>query len=147
MFALQVTFIEFKLKSSDLVAAVGQIITRSRHLFEHQPDRTVAYALALSLDTVKLCRMTKLAESGGIKLEASLELPLTTGNSPAMWTEIPNVEFTVANLAPGLLIIANLLSTSPADLGFRPPLLPMAVNVGADLLHSFRSLRQGRQGG
>ena len=143
---VQVTFMEFKLRQTDLTAAVGQIITRAHHLFELQPGRTVAYALALCLDSVQLCRMTKLAVSGGIKLEATKELPLSIGKPAALWTGDLSAPCTVENLAPGLLILAQLLSTSPENLGYHPPRLPVTVNVGNSSLVAFQSLRQGRIG-
>uniref|UniRef100_A0A7S2VUC6 Uncharacterized protein n=1 Tax=Chlamydomonas chlamydogama TaxID=225041 RepID=A0A7S2VUC6_9CHLO len=81
-----VTFFEFKINTEDLVAAVGQVIMRSHTLFECQPDRTFVFALVLSLDVVRVCRIRKLSAEGSIQLEISSELSLSIGSPAAMWT-------------------------------------------------------------
>lgn len=114
---------------NDIRPAQGQLITRCRRIFDAQPGRRFALAVAMTCSDVQLLKVHHNPDTGFISVEATHQLSLKDTKG----------ELTAA--AAGVSLLAQLLACDHHRHGFKEPDRPVAQEVGGRLLSEYTLVR------
>ena len=107
---------ECKLKSTQVVSLLGQLIDRCTQLFRNQQQRQRVYAVGIMLDAVEVFSISRM--DGMLSVEGTGLQPLT-----------------IDSRSPGLQLVASVLQASLEQLGFASPTLPASILPAGRLHH------------
>eukprot|EP00878_Enallax_costatus_P019327 GHUV01020389.1.p1 GENE.GHUV01020389.1~~GHUV01020389.1.p1 ORF type:complete len:390 (+),score=115.77 GHUV01020389.1:1047-2216(+) len=114
-----------------MLAALGQLITRCRCMFDAQSERTFAFAVGLTCNQLQLYRVQSNPTTGALYVEKTIPLSLEDAQQQ------------MSAEAQGITLLAQVLAAGSNVHGFKPPVVPVDQVVAGRLLCGFQLVRPG----